>query len=243
MESALLENEGQKIFAVIHDAGKDTPVVVMFHGFTGNHIENRFIFAKMSRELEKVGISSIRFDFRGSGDSEGTFEEMTLSSEMSDAKVVTAYARKRFSKKLGVLGLSMGGTVALLTAKDIAPDALCLWAPAAKNAEVFTKGGMPPSSNENLDVGGLAISPKFIEEIMKFDAFSKAQSYDGPVLILHGTEDPTVPFVHSKELVNEFKNAELVPVEGANHTFTSIPWAKFVMNKTKNFFLKLFCER
>ena len=238
MESVLLENEGQKIFAVVHDAGKDTPVVVMFHGFTGNHIENRFIFARLSRELEKVGISSIRFDFRGSGDSEGTFKEMTLSSEMSDAKVVASYARKRFSKKLGVLGLSMGGTVALLTAKDIAPDALCLWAPAAKNGEVFRKNGMPSSSNMPLDVGGLEISPEFIEEVMNFDAFSQAKFYEGPVIILHGTDDPTVPFEHSETLVKEFKNASLVPVEGANHTFTSVPASKFVIDKTKEFFFK-----
>ena len=237
MESVFLKNDGQEIFTVVHDAGKDTPVVVMFHGFTGNHIENRFIFARLSRELEKVGISSIRFDFRGSGNSEGTFEDMTLSSEASDAKIVVEYAKKRFGDNLGVLGLSMGGTIALLTAREIKPNAMCLWAPAAKNAEVFRKGGMPPHSNEVLDVGGLAISPKFIDEMMKTDAFSQAKFYEGPVLILHGTEDPTVPFEHSKALVEEFKNAKLIPVEGANHTFTSLAWSKLVISKTKEFFL------
>jgi pimeloyl-ACP methyl ester carboxylesterase len=238
MESIFLENEGQKIFAVIHNAGESTPVVVMFHGFTGNHIENRFIFVKMSRELEKAGISSIRFDFRGSGDSEGSFEEMTLSSEVSDAKVVVEYAKKRFSSKIGILGLSMGGTIALLSAAKLQPDALCLWAPAARNAEVFRKNGMPSTSNVPLDVGGLAISPKFIDEIMQTDAFSQAKHYEKPVLIVHGTEDPTVPFEHSQQLVKEFKNAELVPIEGANHTFTSIPWSDLAVGKTREFFLK-----
>ena len=238
MESVFLENNGQKIFTLVHDMGKDTPVVVMFHGFTGNHIEHCFIFARLSRELEKVGISSIRFDFRGSGDSEGTFEEMTLSSEISDAKVVAKYARKRFLKKIGVSSLSMGGTVALLTVKEIQPDALCLWAPAAKNTEVFRKSGISPSLSENLDAGGLAISPKFTDEILKFDAFSQAKFYEGPVLILHGTDDPTVPFEHSKALMKEFKRAELIGVEGSDHTFTSIPWSKLVINKTRDFFLK-----
>lgn len=38
------------------------PMVVMFHGFTGNKVESHFIFVKLSRELEKVGIGSFRFE-------------------------------------------------------------------------------------------------------------------------------------------------------------------------------------
>ncbi len=235
MKSFFLENDGQKIFTIVHDVGEASPVVVMFHGFTGNHIENRFIFARMSRALENVGISSIRFDFRGSGDSDGKFEEMTLSTEVSDALVVVDYAKERFSS-LGILGLSMGGTVALLTAPKLNPDALCLWAPAAKNSEVFRSGGMPASSAEPLDIGGLAISPRFIEEMIKTNAFEMAKLYDGPTLIIHGTDDPTVPFSHSTELVKEFKNANLLPIKGANHTFTSLPWSEEVISRTRDFF-------
>lgn len=236
MESLILENEGQKIFAVVHDMGKNSPVVVMFHGFTGNHMENRFIFARLSRSLEKAGISSIRFDFRGSGDSDGTFEEMTLSSEISDAEVVVGYAKDRFHGKVGILGLSMGGTVALLSAPNLNPDALCLWAPASKNAETFALNGMPKKVEKTLDVGGISVSRGFVREIFTMNAFSSAKNYNGPVLILHGTSDPTVPFEHSQELVREFKNATLVPVVGSNHTFTSVPWSAFVIKKTTEFF-------
>lgn len=238
MEAIFLENEGQKIFCIVHNAGLNTPIVVMLHGFTGNHIESRFIFARLSRALEKVGISSIRFDFRGSGDSEGTFEEMTLSSEMLDAKVIVNYARDRFKGRIGILGLSMGGTIALLTAPMLEPDAMCLWAPAAKNREVFTNGGMPPKIEKNkyLDVGGIQISNAFIKEVLTTNAFENAKDYPGPVLILHGTSDSTVPFEHSQALVKEFDHATFVPVEGADHVFTSVQWSTFVIEKTVSFF-------
>ncbi len=236
MESLILENDGQGIFTVVHDMGKNSPVIVMFHGFTGNHIENRFIFARLSRSLEKAGISSIRFDFRGSGNSDGTFEDMTLSSEISDARVVVDYAKSRFDAKIGVLGLSMGGTVALLSAPDLNPDALCLWAPASKNAEIFALNGMPKELENSLDVGGISVSPDFVREIFTLDAFSNAKKYAGPVSILHGTDDPTVPFKYSQALVEEFKNATLFPVESSNHTFTSVEWSTFVINKTVEFF-------
>nr|ATZ76871.1 esterase/lipase [uncultured prokaryote] len=238
METIFLENEGQKIFGIIHNVGLNTPVVIMFHGFTGNHIESRFIFARLSRALEKAGISSIRFDFRGSGDSEGTFEEMTLSSEMSDAKAIANYARDRFKGHIGILGLSMGGTIALLTAPMLKPNALCLWAPAAKNREVFTNGGMPQQieKGKRLDVGGLEISNAFIKEVLTMNAFEKAKYYSNPVLILHGTSDSTVPFEHSQDLAKEFDHVTLVPVEGADHVFTSVQWSSFVIEKTVNFF-------
>ncbi len=238
METIFLKNEGQEIFGVVHNVGLDTPVVVMFHGFTGNHIESHFIFAKLSRALEKAGISSVRFDFRGSGDSEGTFEEMTLSSEVSDARVMANYARNKFKGNLGILGLSMGGTVALLTAPDLNPDALVLWAPAAKNREVFTSGGMPQQVEKGkyIDVGGIQISGAFVSDILTMNAFESAKHYSGPVLILHGTSDSTVPFKHSQDLVKEFDQATLVPVEGADHVFPSVQWSSFVIEKTVSFF-------
>ncbi len=235
MKSFFLKNEGQRIFTIEHEAENSQSAVIMLHGFTGNHIENRFIFAHLSKTLERAGLSSIRFDFRGSGDSDGEFVDMTLSSEISDALTVVNYAKEKYSK-IGILGLSMGGTVALFVAPQVKPAALCLWAPAAKNAEVFTKGGMPPHANAPLDIGGLAISPKFIEEIVNTNAFEKAKHYEGPTLIVHGTEDPTVPFSHSEDLEKEFKNAELLPIKGANHTFTSLQWSNVVIRNTTDFF-------
>ena len=238
METIFLENEGQNIFGIVHNVGSNTPVVVMFHGFTGNHIEKSFIFARLSRALEKAGISSIRFDFRGSGDSDGTFEEMTLTSEMSDARAMINYARDKFKGRLGILGLSMGGTVALLTAPTLKPDALCLWAPAAKNKEVFTIGGMPHQIEKGgrLDVGGIEISDVFVKEILTMNAFENAKRYSGPVLIMHGTSDPTVPFKHSQDLVKEFDHGTLVPVKGADHVFTSVQASSSVIEKTVSFF-------
>jgi|UniRef100_A0A7V3REX5 alpha/beta superfamily hydrolase len=236
MRSVNLENNG-KIFTVINSAGKNAPVVVMFHGFTGNHIEAHFIFARLSKALEKNGISSVRFDFRGSGNSSGTFEEMTLSSESSDAYSVINYVKSHFNSRLGVLGLSMGGTVALLTVEKVKPDALCLWAPAAKNREVFSPG-IPaiPGDLEFFDVGGIRVSKQFAKEVLSFDAFGNAKKYRGPALIIHGTSDQSVPFPHSQDLVKEFKSGKLIPVEGSDHVFSSFEWSEKAISETVKFF-------
>ncbi len=235
MRAFTLKNDG-RIFTVVNSTGKNSPVVVMFHGFTGNHIEAHFIFSRLSKVLEKAGISSIRFDFRGSGDSDGTFEEMTLSSEISDAYVVAQYARQNFDK-VGILGFSMGGTIALLTLKKINPDALCLWAPAAKNREIFSVG-IPsiPIDLKFFDVGGIRVSKKFSQEVLSFDAFKEAKNYEKPALVVHGTSDQTVPFVHSKALVREFKKGNLIPIDGSDHVFSSFEWSEKAISESVKFF-------
>ena len=38
-----------------------------------------------------AGIASVRFDMNGSGESDGRFEDMTISSEILDAKAMLNY--------------------------------------------------------------------------------------------------------------------------------------------------------
>jgi pimeloyl-ACP methyl ester carboxylesterase len=38
-----------------------------------------------------------------------------------------------------------------------------------------------------------------------------------PVLVIHGTEDPVLPFRHAEVLVEELPNARLMPLEGVGH--------------------------
>src|SRR2546426_5960176 len=56
-------------------ARRGGPGVVLFHGFTGDRMESHWLFVKCSRALALAGIASLRFDFYGSGESEGEFSE------------------------------------------------------------------------------------------------------------------------------------------------------------------------
>src|SRR5262249_2518955 len=51
----------------------------------------------------------------------------------------------------------------------------------------------------------------------RFDNLSKAPAIGIPVLIIHGTEDGTVPFEMGRRLAGAFPQARLVPVEGGEH--------------------------
>lgn len=112
-ESIVLTNEGEKIFGVLHlPKGIDKPpCVLVLHGL-GGHKTGRFrVYVDLAESLVKAGIAVLRFDFRGSGDSEGSFAEMTLNGEISDALVVLKFLHKDSridNQRIGIFGRSMG---------------------------------------------------------------------------------------------------------------------------------------
>ena len=64
------------------------PVCLIFHGFTGQKTGTKFSYVQLSRMLEAKGIASFRFDFLGSGESDGNFVDMTFQDELSCARVI-----------------------------------------------------------------------------------------------------------------------------------------------------------
>lgn len=131
-------NEGQKLIGVLHrpaGASRDKiPAVVLFHGFTGTKVEPHRIFVKAAEALAREGIAALRFDFRGSGDSEGDFEDMTLQGEISDARASLDYLSGIpgiDDDNIGILGLSMGGAVAASVSDDPRVKSVVLWSAVA----------------------------------------------------------------------------------------------------------------
>ncbi len=84
------KNEEQKLVGILHvpigmKRGEKASGIAMFHGFTGNRTEAHRLFIHVARALSDSGFVVLRFDFRGSGDSDGEFDDMTVPGEVSDA--------------------------------------------------------------------------------------------------------------------------------------------------------------
>lgn len=117
IKPVVFKNQNQELVGILHlpdDLKPDekNPGIVMFHGFTGNKTEAHRLFVQVARKLCKSGFIVFRFDFRGSGDSDGEFEDMTLPSEVDDAEAALTFLIKQRGidrRKVGVIGLSMGG--------------------------------------------------------------------------------------------------------------------------------------
>ncbi|MEM1058035.1 MAG: alpha/beta fold hydrolase [Verrucomicrobiota bacterium] len=114
---------GHRLAAVHHPASAES-IVVMAHGYTGDKTEHLRLLVTLGRALAANGISVLRFDFMGSGDSTGDFHEMTPNTEVRDLHGAIDWAQRLGYRRVGLFGLSMGGAVAICTAAQRRPKTI-----------------------------------------------------------------------------------------------------------------------
>ena len=51
------------------------------------------------------------------------------------------------------------------------------------------------------------------------DVYEEIPAYEGPVLLLHGTEDDTVPLAYSERAQRGYRNASFQTIHGSGHGF------------------------
>lgn len=216
------------------------PVCLIFHGFTGQKTGTKFSYVQLARMLEAKGIATFRFDFLGSGESDGNFVDMTFQDELSCARVILEETLKMENcSEIYVLGHSMGGAVASELAK-LYPDQIkkmVLWAPAFNLPDALDYLTGKVARAKTYDHNGYEISDKFVQDILKRDFYQDLDIYQNQLLIIHGTKDTTVPY----EISNRYKNlfhpdCQFVSIEGGNHNFDKLEDIKKVLRLSLNFF-------
>jgi dipeptidyl aminopeptidase/acylaminoacyl peptidase len=245
----VFENEGQRLYGMLHlPDGEDTvPVVALFHGCKGTRIEPHRIFVKMARELMVHGIAALRFDFRGSGESEGDFVDMTVEGEISDAIASMNFLQiqpELDPDRIGVLGLSLGGLVAACVAgRDTRVKSLALWAALSLVEEVSfladERHQRQLAEWGFIDWEGNLMGASFLEELAQMQPLEGVAHYQGPALIIHGTSDESLRVQNALAYQNAIPGrTELHIVESAGHTFDSHEWEEEVIEGTREWFLK-----
>lgn len=239
------ENKGQKIYGFLHlPSGTGTfPGIVMLHGFGGEHIGPHALFTKTARALASAGYAVLRFDFRGSGDSEGRYEEVTLQDQIDDAIQAVDFLKMRLevdASRIALLGLSLGGLIASFAAPLVEAQVVVLWSAVANLGQLFAgsdiAGQMQHATGDGvIDGGGLALNPEFVAEAMRFDPLEAISHYEHPALVIHGTNDETVPFEHGQLYRASLDGrATFVPIEGADHVYSSLVWERQVIETTRD---------
>lgn len=103
--------------------------VIFLHGWGTYRIGPHRIFVNAAREFEKLGIPSLRFDFRGRGESEGETSNIRLVDMIDDTTVaINTMIKESGVKEIILLGLCSGGEVAVGSAlSNPAVEGLILW--------------------------------------------------------------------------------------------------------------------
>ena len=207
------------------------PMVILMHGiFASQRITP---MPTIARQLAQAGIASIRFNFGGHWSSEGEMVKMTIENEIAEATAMWRYACSLpYVSKIGLLGHSQGGVVASMTAGRIAasgsqkqPYGLVLIAPASVLKTACNQGSMlgakfdPKNPPEYIKCFGMMkVSREYILSTQQLDIYGTAEAYNGPVRIIHGSDDTLVPMWCSEDFKRTYgERAELIVVENENH--------------------------
>ncbi|MEE1384589.1 MAG: alpha/beta fold hydrolase [Prevotella sp.] len=170
---------------------KNTPVVLMVTGSgQQNRDEELFShkpFAVIADALARQGIASLRYDDRGWGDKSVNFADFTTDDFRQDAAAAIPLLRKRFNK-VGILGHSEGGTIALMLAAEGKADFIVSLAGMAisgketlimQNRQAMSAIGLP---KETVDSYCNSIS-KALDEIASGKKASEINIDDVPVAL------------------------------------------------------------
>jgi pimeloyl-ACP methyl ester carboxylesterase len=108
---------GQRLFAVLHHgAAADLALVVCAPLFDEKLWSHR-VFVNLARYLAARGVSVLRFDYYGDGESEGRFEDASVSTRLDDIHDAVEFCRRETgAARVILVGLGYGATLALRAA-------------------------------------------------------------------------------------------------------------------------------
>ncbi|EIJ78210.1 PGAP1 family protein [Bacillus methanolicus PB1] len=228
------------------------PLVIICHGFTSSRIGVDRLFVKTAQELTLDGFVVVRFDYEGCGESSGVYGNSGLDELIEQTKAVIDFGIKLKNidrKQIVLLGHSLGGATALLTAvEDSRVNKLILWSAVAHPYEDIRKiVGREKVANlkkvSAIDHLGYSLTSKFFHSLEKYHPLIAARNFSKDVLLIHGTNDKEIPAKYSADYEQVFLRRETgtctrKEVIGANHTFSSGEYFQDLISKTREWITK-----
>jgi pimeloyl-ACP methyl ester carboxylesterase len=205
------------------------PVVVFCSGY-GSDMGGTKAVALM-QACRAAGRAFLRFDYAGHGQSGGKFIDGCIGDWTADAAYIIATAIPE--RAMILVGSSMGGWISLLLAQNhFAPlvRGMVLVAPAPDFTEILIRPSLTPLQRETLDTLGViyqpspygeptALTQKLLEDGAGHLLLNEEIAIDCPVRVLHGMDDPDVPFEISLRLAAclRSKNVRLNFIKDGDH--------------------------
>lgn len=201
------------------------PLVIFSHGYNGH----RYDFEKTCEYFVGEGIACASISFCGGStrdDSGYPTTQMSLITEKEDLLALfesLVLEDKVLSDKVFLFGCSQGGLVSALSAAELKNKlaGLVLLFPALHIPyEWREKFPSLEGLVDEVEFWGLKLGKKFLIDMYDLYSFDVIGAYEGPVLILQGTEDRIVSLDTANKGRNAYKNCKLELFTGEGHGFS-----------------------
>jgi uncharacterized protein len=144
------------------------------HPLQGGTLDNK-VAQTLARAFAKLGYAAARFNFRGVGQSAGTFAEGI--GETDDALAVLAHVRSRFGEALPIAlaGFSFGSYVQTRVAERVHAEGLVLVGPAVNRFTI-----------QHVQAGTVVVHGEEDDVVPLTDVFAWARPQQLPVVVFPG---------------------------------------------------------
>jgi pimeloyl-ACP methyl ester carboxylesterase len=210
----------------------------MLHGITSQKNEYDDLFRLLAETLTSHGISTLRIDFRGHGESRVPSTQFTVVSQILDARAGLQWMLdKTHLETSHLLGCSFGAPPALylgaMKPKTVSGMTL-LW-PVLDYQRTFLRPctQWPGSVFTPENIAGayrdgvlnlapdFAIDFKLLIEMTILRPYQLLRQDHPPALIVHGQEDSIVPFQITAECTANTQDVTLLAIPGMGHGFAA----------------------
>lgn len=209
------------------------PSVILLHGFASHKDEVGNFFKLLSKVLAQNHIASLRFTFQGFDLPENTLVRSTIEDMIVEAQA--AYLALSASTnieedRVALLGFSLGGAIALLTAARYPSNykALVTWSCAGDLKSTFHKlmgEAMYEQAISNdeitIDLGWrkIRLAQAFFKSLSNHDTLNAIKAYSNPFFAIAGSEDYLSIYLdrYYQNAPGALKEKLLIP--GADHIF------------------------
>ncbi len=228
---------------------KKEPLIILCHGLSTSKDGRTYL--ALEERLNKGGFPTFRFDFFGHGESEGLFEDTTISEAVEDILKAKSCVRKRGYERLGLFGSSFGGMASLITASQTDDFILlALKSPVSDYMELLTdryekeklllwkeKGCIQETGPDGTLV---KLNYTFYQAMKKADVYINIEKINCKTLIIHGDNDETVPIDQSKKTAGLIRNCRIEIIEGGDHAYSNPKDFEKMISLASDFFLTNF---
>ena len=236
-----LQDVNNEMLAYYFNDLKSDTTIFFFGGYSSDMTGTKA--TALNNWTESNGINYLRFDYSGHGQSSGDFGRGTLSKWLSEAKF---FFEKFKSKKNIIIGSSMGGWIALLTAlKNIDVNGLI----GIASAPDFTKNEwdrLSETEKEEFKSNGSILFPdddygdyevfyEFVKDGFQHEILNDEIKITCPVRLLHGKLDKVIAYNVSEKIIEQLSTSDksLTIIEDGDHNLSRQEDLEILFTKVK----------
>ena len=247
---------GNGIVGVLNQPAGATagPAVLLLHGFGSSKDEVGNMYKNLAAALAEKGVSSLRIDFRGYGKSDGDTGASTVDTMVEDARTAYEYLKSLPSvdpERIGVLGFSLGGGVAMISAGQH-PDwykSMATWSSVGDMAtdmlgsvgqEAFDTAAAKGVVGLDLGWRTIVLKKEFFDSLARHDLAALIQDYPGAFLAVAGDQDFSAAYAGDFVTAAKGDPKEAWIIPGGDHIYGVLTedqtMANRVIQKTADWF-------